>query len=101
MKRTKNKIWSSNTLFFLLIILIVLASDYLNTKGDKLLYRKYKLQQDINSLHTKYIEIYTNLCSFKTYGELEKEIKRRHLNLVHDSSVFIIYIDKNKYKKGD
>ncbi len=99
MKNKKNKIWSNNFLFFILVFLLVLLSDILNSYGDKLRIRKNMLQQEINLLHTRYIETYTKLSNFQLIGQLEKLIKQRNLNLTRsDKPPYIIYVDKKQKK---
>ncbi len=99
MRKNKAKITSSNFLFFTMLIFFVVITDMLNSCGDGLRYRKYKLQQEINVLHTKYIDLYSRLSTFKIYGELEKEVKKRNLDLVRgDHPPYIIYTEKTKNK---
>jgi len=86
----------------ILVVFYFFLIDYLNNKGDYLRYEKYKLEQKINLARSKYIETYIKLSRFNLIGELEKEIKKRNLNLIQDSNLFIIYTEKKikiDYKK--
>ena len=86
----------------ILVVFYFFLIDYLNNKGDYLRYEKYKLEQEINLARSKHIETYIKLSRFNLIGELEKEIKKRNLNLIQDSNLFIIYTEKKikiDYKK--
>ena len=93
----KNKIFSSTALAIFLAIVFFLLLDTLNSYGDKLRFRKYKLQKEINLLHTRYIDTYTRLANFQIIGQLEEKAKQHNLNLTRgEKPPYIIYIEKSK-----
>ncbi len=97
MKDKKNTFWSSTSVLIITLFILALLADIMNTYGDKLRYRKVRLKQDIEILHTKYIDLYKELSKYILYGDIDKEIKARNLNLTRGNHPpYIIYVDKKQ-----
>ncbi len=81
----------------LLVIFIILVL-YTMYQGVVNKYLKYKddLLKQTKILRAKHIEISQKLLYIELEGNIEKEIKRRHLNLVKDQYPKIIYVEPSK-----
>ncbi len=93
----KQHVNSTKQRIVLLTVFIILVL-YTMYQGIVNKYLKYKddLVKQIKVLRAKHIEISRQLLYIELEGNIEKEIQKRHLNLVKDQYPKVIYIEPSK-----
>ena len=98
MAKKKNQITTKQIIILAIIFITIVAYTLYQGAVIKSLKTKTDLEQQIKILRAKHIEISKNLEDLELEGNIEKEIKKRGLDLIKDDYPKIIYVEPGKTK---